>query len=178
MGLNVLGYQSHQLQRYHPVNVNVNACGHEGSSQISLGSRIRLFIVMQALFNHWLEILLTHGSHAFRYGSQINNPDSVKRTELTTSALLVIRSHAFRCGSQINHPHSVKRTELTTSALLLVIRSHAFRCGSQINNPDSVKRTEPTTSALLTHVLTLFAAEARLIILIPSKEPNSRPPHY
>ena len=29
MGFNVLSYQSHLLQRYHPVTVN--ACGHEGS---------------------------------------------------------------------------------------------------------------------------------------------------
>ena len=31
MGLNVLGYESHLLQRCHPVN----ACGHEGPSHLS-----------------------------------------------------------------------------------------------------------------------------------------------
>ena len=36
MGLNVLGYQSHLLQRCHP------ACGHEGSSHISLSPVLAL----------------------------------------------------------------------------------------------------------------------------------------
>ena len=41
MGLNMLGYQSHLLQRYHP------ACGHEESSHLSPVLALRFFIAMQ-----------------------------------------------------------------------------------------------------------------------------------
>ena len=37
MGLNVLAYQSHAVQRCHPVTVN--ACGHEGSSHLMISPR-------------------------------------------------------------------------------------------------------------------------------------------
>ena len=42
MDLNVLGCQSHQLQRCLPVN----ACGHEGSSHLSPVLALRIFIAM------------------------------------------------------------------------------------------------------------------------------------
>ena len=45
MGLSVLGYQSHLLQRCHPVTVN--ACGHEGSSHLSPVPALRIFIAMR-----------------------------------------------------------------------------------------------------------------------------------
>ena len=41
LGLNLLGYQSHLLQRCHP------ACGHEGSSHIYPVLALRIFISMQ-----------------------------------------------------------------------------------------------------------------------------------
>ena len=49
MGLNVLGYQSHLLQRchHHPVIVTVNACGHEGYFHLSPVLALRFFIAMR-----------------------------------------------------------------------------------------------------------------------------------
>ena len=40
MGLNVLGYQSHLLQRYHPV------CGHEESSHLSPVLAVRFLMAI------------------------------------------------------------------------------------------------------------------------------------
>ena len=53
MGFNVLGYQSHLLQRCHP------ACGHEGSSHLSPVLTLRFFYrdassALLQLVNQWL----------------------------------------------------------------------------------------------------------------------------
>ena len=76
-GPNVLGYQSHLLQRCH------SACGHEGSSHLSPVLAQRFFIAMQVQHsynsstNGW--ILLTHVPPLSATNiSQNKNPDFLK----------------------------------------------------------------------------------------------------
>ena len=76
MALNVLGYQSHPLQRCHP------ACGHEGSSHLSPVLALWIFIAIQVQHSY-NSYLLTF--HAFRYGSQNTNSSFPKN-----------RTHDFR----------------------------------------------------------------------------------
>ena len=78
MGLDVLGYQSHLLQRCHP------ACGHEGSSHLSPVLALRFLIAMMMQGQHSYNSS-TNGSilhftcHVLitlsRYGSQNKNLD-------------------------------------------------------------------------------------------------------
>ena len=57
MGLNVQGYRSHLLQRWHPVN----ACGHEGPSDLSAVLALYIFFYRDASsallqpVNQWLD---------------------------------------------------------------------------------------------------------------------------
>ena len=85
MGLNVLGYPSHLLQRRHPID----ACGHEGSVFPSLpGSCLMNFYrdassALLQLVNQWLNFTYSR-SHVFRYGSE-NTKSGFTRIRLSTN---------------------------------------------------------------------------------------------
>ena len=72
MGLNVLGYQSRPLQRYHP------ACCHKGPSRLSQVHALMIFYrgansALLQLVNQWLNFTYSSRSHAFRYRRKKKN---------------------------------------------------------------------------------------------------------
>ena len=92
MGLNFLfiDYQSHPLQRWHPINVLMVTTVLVRIFPSLPGSRLTNFdrdasSTLLQLVNQWLNFTYSR-SHAFRYGRQ-NKISALIRIELTTSAL-------------------------------------------------------------------------------------------
>ena len=95
MGLKVLGYRSHLLQRCHP------ACGHEGSSHLSAVLALWVFIAKQV-------------QHSY---------SSSKRIELTTSALLVrVRVYLLDHSGDESFLKIKNRVNDTTGCTLVIWR--------------------------------------------------------
>ena len=94
MGLNVLGYQSHLLQRCHP------ACGHEGYFHLSPVFALYVLIAMQGQHSYnllnsgWILLIhvLTLSTTEARTQTLV-----FTRIELTTTALVGV------CGYLLNH---------------------------------------------------------------------------
>ena len=97
MGLNVLGYQSHPLQRCHPVTVT--ACGHGGSSHLSPVLALLLYqgmifyrdasLALLQLVNQWLNF--TYDTHVLALSVTEKKTQQIMffaRIEVTISALV------------------------------------------------------------------------------------------